>query len=424
MGVFLSVVRFTDLSVELESDPSDKSLGYYQASAARTAMIFGSVGPNILQLEQEHGEFLKNLFVLELTNTVLRLRRSSMLSSEHQRISLITRNLFTTLAILLLCFASASAQDKPLLSPTDRIRLAEAFRLADQIGDRVWAGWSKAPFALLLVTPDYEFLMRHPTPSPDFVKLGYDELLKSAVYSRKRTFPTSFLATFPAIRGSIVSTIVVGQAENTWVKSSTPWVITLLHEHFHQLQDSQPNFYEDVNALNLARGDQTGMWMLNYGFPYDRKDVQNQFALTSKSLADAIQTQGPDAGRKLRECLEAQQKFQSMLAPDDYKYFAFQFWKEGIARYTEYQIAATAATNFNPSKEFMALKDYRSFADVANTTHKGIFEQLMTQKLGESKREVVYSYGAAEGLLLDRINPRWRNQYFANRFDLAKLLPR
>src|ERR1700738_413664 len=52
------------------------------------------------------------------------------------------------------------AEDRPPSIPAiDRIRLAEAFRLADEIGDHVWPNWSKAPFAVLLVTPDYEFLI-------------------------------------------------------------------------------------------------------------------------------------------------------------------------------------------------------------------------------------------------------------------------
>src|SRR6266404_5282328 len=316
--------------------------------------------------------------------------------------------------------ASNTVQNQPAIPEIDRTRLAEAFRLGGQIGDRVWPGWSKAPFAVLLVTPDYEFLMRHPTPSADFTKLGYDALLKSDVYCRKRTFPTTFLATFPALKGSMISTIVVGQAEHTWVKTSTPWVITLLHEHFHQLQDSQPNFYADVGALNLAHGDQTGMWMLNYAFPYDRKEVQDQFALLSELLAEAIRSPKAERRTKVRDYLEARQKFQSMISTEDYKYLSFQFWKEGIARYTEYQSARVAAAGYKPGKEFVALKDYRSFADVAKTTYDGIFRQLITQKLGESKREVVYSFGAAEGLLLDKVNPLWRSRYFKDKFDLDK----
>ena len=324
---------------------------------------------------------------------------------------------------LILCCRSVFAQDRlPSISATDRIRLAEAFRLADEIGNDVWPKWSKAPLAVLLVTPDYEFLIRHPKPSDDFAKLAYDPVLKSDVYYRKRTFPKTFLATFPAIKGSMISTIVVGQAENTWVKTSTPWVITLLHEHFHQLQDSPPNFYADVGALNLAHGDQTGMWMLNYAFPYDRKEVQDQFALMSRLLADVIRSPKAERTKKVRDYLEARRKFQSMISTDDYRYFSFQFWKEGIARYTEYQVARVAVAKYRPSKEFVGLKDYRSFADVAKTTYDGIFYQLLTQKLGESKREVVYSFGAAEGLLLDEVNPRWRRRYFKDKFDLVNLL--
>lgn len=315
----------------------------------------------------------------------------------------------------------ANPQNGAAIPARDRTRLAEAFRLGDQLGDRIWPGWSKAPFAVLLVTPEYEFLIRHPQPSADFTSIGYDEKLKSDVLFRKRTMPTSFLATFPAVRGNITSTIIVGQAENTWVKTSTPWVITLLHEHFHQLQDSQPNFYADVNALNLSHGDQTGMWMLNYAFPYDRPEVQQQFARMSELLADALKFPKSERANRVRDFRAAKAEFRQVVSADDYKYLTFQFWKEGIARYTEYRIAQLAAARFRPSKEFRSLPDYRPWADIARTTYAGIFRQLRTQKLGEAKREVVYSFGAAEGLLLDQLKPNWRRRYFVAKFDLDKL---
>jgi len=315
---------------------------------------------------------------------------------------------------------AASTQAQPQIPQIDRTRLAEAFRLADQFGDRIWPGWKKAPFAVLLVTRETEFLIRHPKPSADFAKLGYDSLLKSDVYYRKRNFDTGFLATFPAVPGSADSTIVVGQAENTWVKTSTPWVITVLHEHFHQLQDSQPNFYPDVNALGLAKGDQSGMWMLNYPFPYDRPEVQKQFEASSKFLSAALKADGNVRATSVRAYLDARRQFQTILAPDDYKYISFEFWKEGIARYTEYQLARLAATSFRPSKNFQALADYRSFADLAQSTYERTMKQLENQKLGESKREVVYSYGAAEALLLDKVRPGWRKRYFAEKFDLGR----
>ncbi len=328
------------------------------------------------------------------------------------------------LAVLWTCLlgsAITARTQTPALSEIDGIRLAEAFSLADNIGDRVWPGWSKVPFAVLLVTPSHEFLIRHPKPSADFTRIGFDSRLKSDVFYRARKFPPHLLATFPAIPGSVVSTIVIGQAENTSVKSSTPWVITLLHEHFHQLQDSQPNFYADVNALDLSGGDQTGMWMLNYPFPYDRADVQQQFVEMSNLLGEAIRAPRSQRREGVRRYLAAREKFRSMVSPSDHRYFAFQLWKEGIARYTEYRVAALAAKHHQPSPAFRALSDYRSYRETADTIYSGIFKQLATQRLGESKREVVYSYGAAQALLLDQIHPTWRRRYFVEKFSLEKL---
>ena len=87
-------------------------------------------------------------------------------------------------------------ETKPALFPIDRTRLAEAFSLGDRVGDRVWPQWRKAPFAVLLVTPEFEFLIRHPKPSSDFTSLGYDAVLKGEVYYRRRT-PAIYMATFP-----------------------------------------------------------------------------------------------------------------------------------------------------------------------------------------------------------------------------------
>jgi hypothetical protein len=220
----------------------------------------------------------------------------------------------TSLAIVLLLSINALAQEKPRIRDDDRTRMAEAFRMGDKLGDRVWKGWSKAPFAVLLVTPEYEFLVRHPQPSKDFTSMGYDELLKAEVYFRKRVFQPNLLATFPAV-GSI-STIVIGQPENTDAKTSTRWVVTLFHEHFHQLQDSQPGFYAEANALGLARGDETGMWMLNFPFPYERIEVKEQFAVLSHALADALRSRtGKDFSDKLLHILLRGNVFKSCSRP-------------------------------------------------------------------------------------------------------------
>jgi hypothetical protein len=315
--------------------------------------------------------------------------------------------------------AASSSSPAPRISQADRIRLAEAFRIGEQLGDRVWKGWSKAPFAVLLVTPDYEFLVRHPSPSAEFVKTGYDTLLKSEIYYRKRVYAPNLLATFPAVNG--ISTIVVGQPLNTDARTSTPWVVTLLHEHFHQLQDSDPTFYPAVNALNLARGDQTGMWMLNYPFPYERDEIKKQFSILGRALADALRPASSKQFKaSLRAYLEARSQLKGMLAADDYKYFSFQLWKEGVARYTEYRIARLAATSYQPTAEFRSLEDFTAFKQVAGSIRARIMSELEAVALDKQQRVAFYAVGAAEALLLDRANPGWQQRYLTEKFTLEK----
>jgi hypothetical protein len=323
--------------------------------------------------------------------------------------------------VLLLLFPQCVgyAQGQPQLSTTDRVRLAEAFRLGDKLGDQLWPDWNKAPFAVLLVTTDYEFLIRHPKPSSDFVPVKYDPLLQSKVYYRRRTQPQNLLATFPVVGG--IPTIVIGQAENTAKATSTPWVVTMLHEHFHQLQYSQPGYYDDVNALGLTRGDQTGMWMLNYPFPYDWHEMQELFSHLAHSLANVLQAKTrSDFSAGLSTYLKQRREVENTLSPDDYRYASFQMWQEGISRYTEYRIAKLASESRRPSKAFRRLKDYGGYADVAEEIRIGILSELTGVNLPQARRVIFYSLGAGEGLLLDRVNPRWRQHYFVDKFYLDK----
>jgi hypothetical protein len=299
--------------------------------------------------------------------------------------------------------------------------MAEAFHLADTLGDRLWPGWSSAPFAVLLVTPDQEFLVRHPKPTPDFARLGDDAMLGTVVWSRPRQFDVNLLASFPAV-GDIPS-VVIGQPANTAAKTSTSWVLILLHEHFHQWQYSLPGYYPGVNALGLARGDRQGSWMLNYPFPYDKPEVQAQFARMCARLDEAVKQEG--AGRTasaVRAYLEAKRALRALVSADDYKYLSFQLWQEGVARYTEYRIGALAASGYASTPAFAGLPDFTPYAVASQALLDRIHAQLTTVKLGEAQRSAFYPVGAAEGLLLDRVNPGWRAEYAKAGFTLDGLL--
>ncbi len=312
--------------------------------------------------------------------------------------------------------ASAQATYMPF---DDRVRIAEGRRIADEFSDKLWRGWSNAPFAILLVTKEKEFLVYHAQPSTDFTSIGFDSLLQSDVHVRDRIYDPGLLATFPAVGG--VATIVIGQPKNTEASHSARWVITLLHEHFHQWQMSQPDYYPSVNALGLSDKDDSGMWMLDYPFPYEDKGVGEAFRELCHQLRDAVSGEGLSQSQ-LASYLVARAKLRNVLSQDDYAYFSFQVWQEGIARYTEYMIASKAVVAYQPTKDFQDLTDVVPFDEVAAGIRELVMNELLAISLKESKRRTFYFIGAAEGLLLDHVNPGWRDRYMEERFMVERFL--
>ena len=311
---------------------------------------------------------------------------------------------------------------KAELPKDDRIRIAEAFRLADSVEDRIWPKWSKAPFGLMLITNEYDYLVGHPHATNNFDTLGFDAEFRKLVLFRKRLFPVNLLATFPAIND--IPTIVVGQSANTNVSSSTAWVVTILHEHFHQYQQSQPGYFAATQALGLSKGDQTGMWMLNYAFPYDSTEVVNAYAAMSHALVDSLTCQPHDQPGHLKFFFSTLERFKFLLSPDDFQYFSFQCWQEGVARYTEYRVADLASADYTPGAAFHSLNDYRPYRQIADSIHSRIIDELAKPSLGSSRRVAFYAFGAGEALLLDKVHPGWKRSYWDSKFHLEKYFSR
>jgi hypothetical protein len=307
--------------------------------------------------------------------------------------------------------STASAQ-LPALDDTDRIRLEEAFRLADAIGDDVWPDWNGVPFAVLLVAENHEFLVRHPRPSDDFTSIGLDYRLASEVLVRDRVFPPHFVASFPAVGG--VPTVVIGQPQATG-KSSTYWVLAALHEHFHQLQMGWSGYGDAVAALDLSGGDETGMWMLDYPFPYDEPDVQQALG----SYRDALVAVLADPSQ-LDGYRNARGRLARTLNPADYRYLSFQIWQEGVARYVEIRAAEAAAHRHTPSAKFAALEDFVPYADAAASLRRQMDEELVDLDLAAQQRVAFYPLGAAEAFILDAAFPGWQGRYFTEPFRLER----
>jgi hypothetical protein len=322
-----------------------------------------------------------------------------------------------TVSVTLPCLAQGQ-QPSPM-PESDRVRLAEAFRLAEVVRPVVWPGWERTPMAVLLVAGGAEYLVGHARPTSDFVVLGRDSLLGREVYTRPARHPPTLLATFPAVAG--VATIVVGSAERTG-KSSAEWVLTLLHEHFHQWQSSRPDYYTRADALGLARGDTTGQWMLDYRFPYDAAPVDTVIGALAASLGRALDASPAGVSAAIRSLLRDRESLRRVLSPGDDRYLEFQLWQEGVPRYVELASAEAAASAGTPIPAFRRLPDYESYGVVAARLSADLRRKLTGLSLGRDRRVAFYPLGAALALLLDRTDRGWKRTYGERLFAIWPLL--
>ena len=302
----------------------------------------------------------------------------------------------------------------------DRVRLEEGMQLADRICEQVWPGWNHTTFQVLLVGDSAEYLIGGQRDPAGFTPVGYDTALGSEVWTRPRHFPPTLLATFPAVGG--VPTIVIGSAERTG-KSSTAWVTTLLHEHFHQWQYSLPGYNAGVARLELARGDTTGQWMLDYPFPYDSAPVQRAMGSLATSLLDALESRPEKRQAALRAVSENRETLHHLLAAPDDRYFEFQLWQEGVARFIEYATGQAAAAARKPSPAFRRLPDYEPYGRTAEDALRKLRLELARLDLGRQRRVAFYPIGAALALLLDDTRADWKQAYTRQPFTLPDLRP-
>lgn len=293
--------------------------------------------------------------------------------------------------VLSACLGAPAVLGAQQLPPADSALVVAAAKLETRIGDKVWPGWSAAPSQILLVEDSTEFFF--PDPATGGVK-----------WKRPRVFPPTFLATFPAVDG--VPTTVVGNPGATHTPGDR-WVLTLLHEHFHQLQYTRPGYYDRLKELNLARGDTTGMWALNFPFPYDSAPIQRAVQRWAEALRAALDTTHGTTDRD-GAAIRAKGALDSLLGPDDRAYLDFQLWQEGVPRWIELAAAREGHRAGMISDSSLAWQEHR------------LRDELTKVDLGRDRRVVVYPLGAALAELLDRDRKGWRTGYFESMFRLPR----
>lgn len=299
---------------------------------------------------------------------------------------------------------------------SDSLQSLKAINEQNRVCRVFFRKWKLTPFSILLVTNDHEFLIGHPKPSKDFSFSETHEILGDIHY-RPRTLSKNLLATYPAVNG--MPTVVIGQPENTTVKSISEWIVVIMHEHFHQIQMSHPKYYRVAQKLHLAKNASDKGWMLDYPFPYEDAFTQKLFQQKGHALNKAYRSKKKF---DFRSYLQRRKNLQRLLKKKDRKYLKFQMWQEGVARFIEMEILDLLSYGYKPSLNFRSLDDYEGFKIVQKRYEDEMLLDLQYAALKERERGLFYSFGAAEASLLHHHYPKWLNSYFRHLFNLDPLL--
>lgn len=150
--------------------------------------------------------------------------------------------------------------------------------------------------------------------------------------------------------------------------------------------------------------------MLNYDFPYARPDVADAFAQASRALAAAVQARGGEGfGAALEAYMQARGRLAATVSEADWRYFEFQLWQEGVARWSEIEAAT--------------LSPDPAVRQAAQSRRAATLDQLARPDLAERRRVALYPYGAAEAMILEACDPAWKSAY-ADQTSMKPLLDR
>jgi len=289
----------------------------------------------------------------------------------------------------------------PELQKEDIEVLSEAFNLLKTQGNKVWPEWSELSIPFIYKKEKFEYWINFPD---DYVEGKFVGKLGNMKIYAKEAIGKGFAAGKDV---NDIHTVFISSPDLLGI-SKEQWVITALHEMFHIYQYSK-GYLEKVNNLNLAYGDDAS-WMLQYPFPY-----QDTSVLTITHILGYLSYnihKSNSFEENMYDCLmlmDVINLYRDQLNreygnDDNYWYSSFQQTTEGVAKYTEIKMAEIAATVYTPLSTSFHFKDiYTSQINVVRHSGKGTDGRL-----------TFYYLGLGKCLVLDRINPIWKVDYFNN----------
>lgn len=295
-----------------------------------------------------------------------------------------------TMLVLLAALAASSATPAP--SVELRLMIRDGRRIVAESGDIVWPGIGTVTLPIDLIENDREILFcgRH---APGFTPAAIDPVTGCGMQWRKRELPVDLAAAStmgdqPLIQMGLPGTLELSRAQ---------WIVTLLHESFHQYQASLPGYQAAVDAIGVDLDKPGSGWFLSYPFPYARHDVVAAFARMNRCARAFLANKSPAKARQLAsDYVTARREAEAVVGARDWRYYEFQVGQEGVARWYELRLARSAG------------RRDRAIAAVATDKWGGLVTSLRAteaQGLNIWKRNALYVFGAVEAEMLDQTAP-------------------
>jgi uncharacterized membrane protein (UPF0127 family) len=299
------------------------------------------------------------------------------------------------------------------LSPKDIAHATEVRHLITTHSHEVWPGWSEAP-PLLLRKGGYEYLIGHPAPPASFERL---EIAGAVIYRLSGHLTPAPVATSWPVEGiwsvaipthdEFQVAIDAALGPGVVVLDDPTYIRAVVHEAFH------------VYQLNTLGGPQQVPL-------FDQQDNKREAMATLMALA-GVDSYHVALGQALAEALEAPTIAETLEAASAFLNLRLEWresipmgvvafektveWLEGMARYADTRMMLlTAEEQGYPRAEEV----WRNFlASLRNPTD-----------IPGTVRDRYFVFGAAQGFLLDRLLPGWKEQVLAGKASLEELLER
>lgn len=343
------------------------------------------------------------------------------------------------------------------LSEAEKARLAEFFRVRQQLGDTVWPGWGTADIPVIVYNEAYAFLVGYPDPPEGWVKVPQNELrggswelilndsFNGEPYYRQQLpatgeIPEAFTvkvgdqwaASMLTMEWMEISLMNQFQRElpsflapifpyplvtDLFLRGSDGYISALAHESFHA--------YQGIAAPERLAAAETAVSLSESNYPWADVALQEAWQTELDLLATAVQA-GTDAEVRslVQQFLDqrALRRQEAGLTVSSADYERQREWLEGLARYVELEIwrQASLAEGYEPAAALLDDPDFSGYATFDRRWSQEI-DQMGRMADDEGDGRFYYS-GMAQAVLLDRLMPDWKREALSEGVFLEDLL--